>query len=64
MSPLCWVTGGGDQEKTTSLCPTCASNISGVPDGAVDAGNSNARGQHCHCNTICTMNLHSSEDHS
>ena len=35
MSPLCWVTGGGDQEKFTCLCPAIPSNISGAPDGAV-----------------------------
>ena len=35
MSPFCWVTGGGDQEKFTCLCPVTASNPSGVPDGAV-----------------------------
>ena len=35
MIPLRWVIGGGDQEKTTSLCPATASNISGAPEGAV-----------------------------
>ena len=35
MSPLRWVTGGGDQKKFTCLCPVNASNISGAPDGAV-----------------------------
>ena len=34
MTPLCWVTGGGDQENTTSLSPGTAFNISGDPDGA------------------------------
>ena len=34
MTPLRRVTGGGDQEKTTSLCPATASNISGAPAGA------------------------------
>ena len=33
MSPLRWVTGGGDQEKFTCLCPATASNISGAPLG-------------------------------
>ena len=31
MTKLYWVTGGGDQEKFTCLCPKTASNISGVP---------------------------------
>ena len=30
MAKLCWVTGGGDQEKFTCLCPATASNISGA----------------------------------
>ena len=34
MTPLRWVTGGGDQENFTSLSPGTASNISGDPDGA------------------------------
>ena len=34
MTPLRWVTGGGDQENTTSLSPGTAPNISGDPDGA------------------------------
>ena len=34
MTPLRWVTGGGDQENTTSLSPGTAFNISGDPDGA------------------------------
>ena len=37
MTKLCWVTGGGDQEKFTCLCPKTASNISGVPVGAVNS---------------------------
>ena len=36
MSPFCWVTGGGDQEKFTCLCPASASNISGAPVGTVN----------------------------
>ena len=36
MTPLRWVTGGGDQEKFTCLCPETASNISGAPVGAVN----------------------------
>ena len=39
MTPLCWVTGGGDQEKFTCLCPATASNISGVPSGGSTADN-------------------------
>ena len=35
MIPLCCVTGGGDQEKTTCLCPGTASNFSGAPGGSV-----------------------------
>ena len=34
MIPLRWVTGGGDQENSTSLSPGTASNISGDPTGA------------------------------
>ena len=34
MTPFRWVTGGGDQEKTTCLSPTSASNISGAAEGA------------------------------
>ncbi|CAI8049675.1 hypothetical protein GBAR_LOCUS27345 [Geodia barretti] len=34
MTPLRWVTGGGDQENSTSLSPGTACNISGDPDGA------------------------------
>ena len=41
------------------LSNTCLKHLWRAPDGAVDAGNSDARGQHCHRNTICTMNLHS-----
>ena len=33
-TPLCWVTGGGDQENKTCLFPVTAVNITGVPDGA------------------------------
>ena len=33
-TPLCWVTGGGDQENRTCLSPATADNITGVPDGA------------------------------
>ena len=33
-TPLRWVTGGGDQEKLTCLCPASATNISGEPVGA------------------------------
>ena len=33
MTPFRWVTGGGDQENFTSLCPATAENISGDPDG-------------------------------
>ena len=36
MTKLCWVTGGGDQEKFTCLCPATASNISGACVGAVN----------------------------
>ena len=32
-TPLCWVTGV-DQEKTTSIFPATAANISGLPGGA------------------------------
>ena len=35
MTPFCCVSGGGDQENTTSLSLTSTSNISGTPDGAV-----------------------------
>ena len=34
MTPLRWVTGGGDQVKTTRLWSTSASNTSGEPEGA------------------------------
>ena len=34
MTPLRWVTGGGDHEKVTCLSPMTVSNISGAPDGA------------------------------
>ena len=34
MGLVCCITGGGDQEKTTCLCPAIVSNIFGVPDGA------------------------------
>ena len=34
MTPLRCVTGGGDQENTTSLSPGIAPNLSGGPDGA------------------------------
>ena len=44
MTPLRRVTGGGDQEKTTSLCPATASTISGAPAGA---GNSKTK-KSCH----------------
>ena len=40
MTPLRWVTGGGDQEKFTCLCPATASNISGMPPGGA-VGNEN-----------------------
>ena len=33
-TPLRWVTGGGDQEKLTCLCPASVTNISGEPLGA------------------------------
>ena len=33
MTPLRCVTGGGDQENTTSLSPGTAPNLSGGPDG-------------------------------
>ena len=33
ITPLRWVTGGGDQVKTTCLWPTTASNASGEPEG-------------------------------
>ena len=33
MTPFRWVTGGGDQENSTSLSPATAENISGDPDG-------------------------------
>ena len=39
MTPLRWVTGGGDQEKFTCLCPATASNISGAPSGGSTADN-------------------------
>ena len=35
MTPFRWVTGGGDQEKTTCLSPTSAANITGAAEGAV-----------------------------
>ena len=34
MIPLCWVTGGGDQVKTTCLWSVSASNPLGEPKGA------------------------------
>ena len=34
MTPLRCVTGGGDQENTTTLSPGTAPNLSGGPDGA------------------------------
>ena len=34
ITPLRWVTGGGDQVKTTRLWSTSASNTSGEPEGA------------------------------
>ena len=34
MTPLRCMTGGGDQENTTSLSPGTAPNLSGDPDGA------------------------------
>ena len=51
MTPLRWVTGGGDQEKVTCLCPTSASNISGE---SVGAGNSNNITQQELYYTYCT----------
>ena len=33
MTPFRWVTGGGDQENSTSLSPATAENISGDPVG-------------------------------
>ena len=33
MTPFRWVTGGEDQENSTSLSPATAENISGDPDG-------------------------------
>ena len=33
MTPFRWVTGGGDQENSTSLSPATAENICGDPDG-------------------------------
>ena len=35
MTPFLSVTGGKDQEKTTSLSPATAVNPTGEPDGAV-----------------------------
>ena len=34
MTPFLSVTGGGDQENTTSLSPATAVNSTGEPDGA------------------------------
>ena len=34
MTPFLSVTGGGDQENTTSLSPATAVNPTGEPDGA------------------------------
>ena len=34
MTPFRWVTGGGDQEKTTCLSPASAANFSGAAEGA------------------------------
>ena len=34
MCPLCWMTGGGDQENTTSVSPaTAIKKVSGKTDG-------------------------------
>ena len=34
MTPFCWMIGGVDQEKITSLSPAAAVNFCGAPDGA------------------------------
>ena len=38
MTPFRWVTGGGDQENSTSLSPATAENISGDPVGTERMG--------------------------
>ena len=53
MSPLCWVTGGGNQKNTTSVSPaTAIKKQSGNTDGT------KATTLHWHYNYNATLDIH------